>query len=773
MDFRPRDPGEGDLDGTWRVHPIDDELRRTGADDDLDDDAWLPVSIPGHWGQHPDLDRHDGPLLHRRRFQHRRPDGAERLWLRFDGVISSAEVWMDGTYIGDTTGYFARHRFEVTELMAARDEHLLAVEVACPPPGGDTNRTSLTGSLQSGPLAPPGNPGGIWRPVGIDSTGPVAIRHARLLCVAAGHDRAELLVRIVVDASVAGEVRIDTSVAGPDGSAAGGGAETHTLASGENRLEWTVDVDRPARWWPAALGDQPLYEVAVAIRTADGTTNGEVSDRREWRTGLRSIEVDDFIWRVNGERLFAKGIAYGPPARFLGGVGHQRFTDDVQAVLGAGLDLLRVSAHVAPDDLYREADRAGILIWQDLPLLGSFSPRIRPAVRALARSAVDTLGHHPSIALWCGHTEPSGRPLTGLNGPRRRGRRAAVAGDAPEAAPTRPATGRLPSLSAASPAGVGRWITRQILPGWNRSILDPVLGRELRSADRTRRVVARSGTLPGPEDPTSCDAHLWLGWQVGRLDDLPELLRRWPRLATFPGGIGAQSVAAGRAGDPGEPPDGPTWATAEAPAFDRYLPREAYSDAAGWADASRHYQSDLLRFHIETLRRLKYRPTGGFCLVALADPEEAGGFGILDVGRHPKPAHEIVTDACRPVAVIADVPPHVVVPGQEVNLEVHAVSDLREPLAGVRITARAGWEHPAPGVDWGDTTTWEGELGADDCARIGRFEFVVPPGHGPLLIDLELVSDRRLATNRYRTVVIPSSEATTPLPVQGSGPGTS
>ncbi len=741
------------------MHPLDDELRRTGADDDLDDGAWMPLEVPGHWGHHPMLADHDGPLLYRRRFTHRRPDDPERHWLRFDGVLSSAEIWMDGAYIGDTTGYFASHRLEVTKLTARSDDHLLAVEVACPSPGGDTNRTSLTGGLQSGPLAPPGNPGGIWRPVGLDSTGPVAIRHARLLCVAADEDRAELSIRLVLDAAEGGEIRLDTSVVGPDGSAAGGGADTHTLASGENRIEWTVPIDEPQLWWPAALGDQPLYDVAVAVRDVDG----ELSDRREWRTGLRRIEVDRFIWRINGERLFAKGIAYGPPDRFLGDVSADRFGDDVRAVLGAGLDLLRVSAHIAPPALYREADRAGLLVWQDLPLLGGFSSKIRPSVRSLARAAVDTLGHHPSIGLWCGHTEPSGRPLS-------RPERRSVPGTTGRRGPA----GRLPSLSAASPGGVGRWITRQVLPGWNRSILDPVIGRELRNADRSRRVVARSGTLPGPEDPTSCDAHLWLGWQVGRLDDLPEILRRWPRLATFPGGIGAQSAVERPSPDEVDllVADGPDWPTAEAAAFDRYLPRDAYPDGRSWAAATRRYQADLLRFHIETLRRLKYRPTGGFCLVALADPEADGGFGILDVGRHPKPAHEVVTDACRPVVVIADPPPQVVVPDEEVALEIHAVSDLREPLSGIRVTARARWDHqPADETTWTEETVWEGDLDADHCARIGTFRFAAPPGHGPLIIDLELVCERLLVTNRYRTVVIPSSEGTGAGESRRSGTG--
>lgn len=748
MDFRPRSPGEGDLSGPWRVHPLDDRLRRVGADDDLDDRSWPTLDVPGHWGQQSDFDAHQGPLLHRRHFTHRRPEPPERLWLRFDGILSSAEVWMDGSYIGDTTGYFARHQMEITDLARRREDHLLAVEVACPPPGGDTNRISLTGALQSGPLAPPGNPGGIWRPVSVVSTGPVAIRHARLLCLSANERRATILVRLVLDAATGTEVRIDTSVTGPDGSSAGGSVERHRLASGENRIEWTVTIDDPQLWWPAALGSQPLYEVAVAVRTdsdTDRTPGGTVSDRRQWLTGLREIEVDRFIWQVNGERLFVKGIAYGPPHRFLGSVPDHRFGDDVRAAASAGLDLLRVSAHIAPESLYREADQAGLLIWQDLPLLGSHSSRIRPAVRALARAAVDALGHHPSIGLWCGHTEPGGRPVTGSN------------------------------------AGRGRWIARQVLPGWNRSILAPLIGRELRSADRTRRVVARSGTLPGPEDPTSSDTHLWLGWHVGRLGDLPELLRRWPRLATFPGGIGAQSATLGpaisphTAGTRAEHQTGeaePTWSTADSAAFDRYVPVGAYPDGPSWAAATRAYQADLLRFHIETLRRLKYRPTGGFCLMSLADPEPAGGFGILDVERNPKPALDVVTDACRPVVVIADQPPRVIVPHQPVELEIHAVSDLRVPLTGVRVTARARWQHDTGGPSragdrewgWSQATIWDGDLEADGCARIGRFRFEAPPQHGPLIIDLELVCDQLIVTNRYRTVVIPASEGEVTAP---------
>ena len=51
---------------------------------------------------------------------------------------------------------------------------------------------------------------------------------------------------------------------------------TQSLAAGENRVEWTVNVANPQRWWPRALGDQPLYDVEVEVRTEAG----ELSDRR-------------------------------------------------------------------------------------------------------------------------------------------------------------------------------------------------------------------------------------------------------------------------------------------------------------------------------------------------------------------------------------------------------------------------------------------------------------------------------------------------------------
>lgn len=742
-----------ELSGLWRVAPLSPELHRSGADMDLDDSSWEQVAVPGHWAENPAFETFAGRLLYRRPFSYpmeplpTEEKGAptatpmKRQWLHFGGVMNSAEVWLDGEYIGDTENYSSRRRFDITRLLRDRPDHLLAVEVSCPYDGDGRDKTALTGTIQTGPLAPSRYPGGIWQPVTIQETGPVAIRHSRLICVAATTTQATIQIQLVLDSSRPDDVRIGTSVVAPTGDAVAGGMEHHTLASGENRLEWTITVDDPSLWWPASMGDQPLYEVAVAISTAspspasqggpakgtvDGTADGAatgpvhaISDRGQWRIGLRTVEMDDLVFSINGKRLFSKSIAYGPPGPMLAHVPETTLWEDVRSVRDAGLDMMRIYGHVGRLETYAAADELGVLIWQDLPLIGGYSSKVKEAARSLARSTVSLLAHHPSIVVWSGHCEPNGQFL-------------------PEPI-TKPAldTSIIHRLKT----------SRYFLPTWNLSVLDTVVGRELRNADPSRPVIARSGNLPTPADLHGSDAHLWLGWHSGRPEQLAEVLRYWPRLAAFVGGIGTQSALVQDWSS-----DAPEWNTAETGSFARYIPRDAYPDGHSWAAATRAYQADVLRIQIETLRRLKYRPAGGFCVTALADAEPSGGFGVLDFERRPKPAFNALIDACRPVVVIADAPPHIVTPGTGLVLAVHAVNDLHSRLDHAKISAVARLN------EWTHRVTWAGTLAADTCDKIGELAFVVPDQHGPLTIDLELESADLAVTNRYQTVVIPTAE---------------
>ena len=159
------------------------------------------------------------------------------------------------------------------------------------------------------------------------------------------------------------------------------------------------------------------------------------------------------------------------------------------------------------------------------------------------------------------------------------------------------------------------------------------------------------------------------------------------------------------------------------------------------------YQADLLKHHIETLRRLKYRPTGGFCLFALNDAMPMVSWSVLDHQRVPKLGYTAVAEACRPVIVVADRLPVTMAPGDSVSVRIHVVSDLHRALEDVRITAVV--DAAGETREW----NWEGDIGADECSYVGSIDVRAPYAAGDVTLDLTLQCGDVVATNRYTTIV--------------------
>jgi beta-mannosidase len=684
-----------DLTGTWRAAVADEELRRSFADRDAGDDGWEGVPVPAHWRHTAAFADSDGPLLYRRRFESAAPGAGERAWLVLDGLFYQGDVWLDGAYLGDTEGYFMRHTFEVTEALTASAEHLLAVEVTCHPQTDRTAKRNITGIFQHPEADDPGwNPGGIWRPVRIERTGPVRARSLRVLCLEASTERAVVAFRAELDSDAARTVRLCTDV--------GGQVEVteHPVAEGSNFVEWTATVTNPALWWPHALGDQPMADVTVEVQ-ADGVSSHSL----ERRIGLRTLAWKDWTLSVNGERLFLKGANQGPTRLALGDATPDELRRDVTLAREAGLDLLRLHGHITRPELYDAADELGMLLWQDLPLRHGYSRTVRKQAIRQAAAAVDLLGHHPSVAIWCGHDTP-------------------VALDIPE--------GKAPGSG-----GAVRWALRQELPTWNKTFLDRSVKRSIEKADGTRPVVAHSGVVPHPGG-LGTDSHLWFGWFHGDERDLPGFARALPRMVRFVSEFGAKSVPVGLP---------TTWPEVDDEVLARRVPPGDFPTEAAWTAATRAYQATVVKHHIETLRRLKYRPTGGFSASSFGDSHPAASWAVLDHHRNPKPAYLALVDACRPVIVVADRLPATVEPGQALALDVHVVSDLRHPLDRARVDAGLTW--PGGGYDW----HWEGDVPADGCVRVGTLQAIVPDEAGELVLDLAVHTAEQAATNRYTTVI--------------------
>jgi len=704
-----------ELCGTWRAAIADDDLRRTWHEDGFDDRSWESVSVPGHWRSAAAFSDADGPLLYRRSFDTMGPAEGRRAWLSFDGLFYQGDVWLDGGYLGDTEGYFAPHTFEVTDALRTRGEHHLAVEVTCAPQTDPTAKRNITGVFQHWDcLDPDWNPGGIWRPVRVTETGPVRISRLRALCREATSERAVLVLRATLDSDAARTVCLQSRLGDLDHAA------DRPLATGANEVEWTLTVDRPALWWPRALGDATLHDLLVRV-VLDANEGGGTSDERHLLTGLRQVRLRSWVASINGERLFLKGSNHGPTRMALTEATPAELAGDVALACEAGLDLLRIHAHITRPELYDAADAAGLLLWQDFPLQWGYARGIRKQAVRQAAAAVDLLGHHPSIALWCGHNEPM-----------------AIENDPSMWADPK----QLRKMAAKAFAA-------QELPTWNKTLLDRSVKRAFEKADGTRPVIAHSGVLPHPPQLDGTDSHLYFGWYHGHERDLPGFLRALPRMGRFVTEFGAQAVPV--TADFMEPERWPDldWErlghihALQKALFDKHVPPAAHATFDSWRQATQEYQAVVVRRQIEALRRIKYRPTGGFAQFSFADGHPAVTWSVLGHDRQPKLAYAALQAACAPVIVVADRLPEVVAVGDALALDVHVISDLRTPLDGVEVTATLTWP------DGVRTWRWGGDLPADSCQRVGTMQIVAPDGAGMLIVELTCTSVAGTAENRY------------------------
>lgn len=702
-----------DLRGRWRAIEADDDVRRHGIDLDSDDDHWETIEVPGHWRNHPKFAASDGPIMYRRAFAAPPPADRTRRWVTLDGIFYQADVWLDGAYLGDPEGYFFPHTFEITALSGLTDEHVLAVETTCAPNSGASNRRNITGVFQqSDDIAGDWNPGGLWRSALVYDTGPVRIDRLRVVCRDADPRRAHIRLASRLDSDEQRPVIVRTSLGGEVVD-----EQTHVMASGSNEIEWGIDIAEPELWWPRSLGEQHLHDVIVEVVVDD-----QLSDRRARRTGLRQVQWDHWTCSINGERIYLKGVNLLPSRPGLADVGDLAHRD-IESAVELGLDVVRVHGHIADRSLYAAADQLGILVLQDFPLQWGHARHVRGQAVEQARAAVDTLGHHPSIVQWNAHNDPAASDILDRSNWKQRARNLA---------------------------------THQ-LPTWNKSVLDRWVKRAFEKADPTRETVAHSGVQPHFPQLDGTDSHLWYGWKKGEASDLAGVARRMPRLVRFVSEFGAHSV-------PGTAPfieaqlaslawPDLDWDRLEShhgyqrTQFELWFPPDDSPSFDQWRRTTQLYQSRVLKTQIETLRRLKYRPSGGFCFSSLADPAPAISSSVLDHARQPKDAFAVVAAACAPVLVVADQPPDWVNPGDKLSLNVHVVNDLRHSLGDGAVEVTATWA--------GGAEQWllGGPIGADSVTKAGRVTLTVPDTLGELAFELVLSVGEQTSRNRYTTAV--------------------
>jgi beta-mannosidase len=334
-------------------------------------------------------------------------DECARAWLDFDGVDYEATVLIDGIVVGHHEGVFVPFRLEVSEQLASRGGHILAVVVHPVPPSesqsGRTARVRIHKSRMGygWDFCPRMVNQGIWRPV--------TLRRGRLPVVPA--------VRVSLNDAGDGVIELEPA------------AHMTLRAAGEvlattqgNRLE----VQRPRLWWPNGAGEAFLHDLQV--ETGGTSTVHRIGFRRVELVANEGAPADarGYTFVVNGRRLYAKGWNWVPIDPLYGVPRPAKCAHLLRLAVAAHVNLLRVwgGGLVETREFYNSCDELGLMVWQEFSMSSSgieSVPADDPAFVALmaneARCAVERLRSHASLVLWCGGNELAERDDSGVERP--------------------------------------------------------------------------------------------------------------------------------------------------------------------------------------------------------------------------------------------------------------------------------------------------------------------------------------------------------------------
>ncbi|MGW1747433.1 glycoside hydrolase family 2 protein [Streptomyces sp. NPDC002092] len=288
-------------------------------------------------------------------------DTSERTYLDLSGVISAADVYVDGHQVAtaqDVAGAYTHHELDVTALVRS-GTNTVAFRIR----PNDPDKGLTMGWIDWLQPPPDGNMG-VVRDVLVRRGGPIALRDAHVVTSLDVPSLASADLTVKAQARNDSGATATSTVSGSIGTTTF--EKTLTLAAHETKTVSFTPSDTPGLhltspkvWWPAGMGGQPLYDLRLTA-----SVSGTVSDTTQQTFGLRDVQAplnSDGArqYRINGRRLLIKGGGWSPDELLRW---DRTYVEDrLKYALDLGLNTIRLEGHLEPDEFFDLADRYGIL----------------------------------------------------------------------------------------------------------------------------------------------------------------------------------------------------------------------------------------------------------------------------------------------------------------------------------------------------------------------------------------------------------------------------
>lgn len=323
-----------------------------------------------------------------------------RLFLRFGGANATSDLYVNGRHVGQHSGGYTAFVMEITPFANYGGRNTLWVRVNNAP---DLNCMPLTGDFNIY--------GGLYRTVELITTPAthIALDHY-----------GSLGLYVTPSHVTASQADINTTVNLRGGSGATAQAtlimrdrEGNTLDSltrrvklddnGRTTVSATFNLPQPHLW--NGVADPYLYSMEARVSGSGGY------DTVRQHFGVRWYHVgDDNRFYLNGKPMRIQGVCriedWDGIGNALRPANHRRDIDLMQEM---GVNAVRCAYY--PNDPYflDLCDRAGILVWSEIPLVGAGQYRdkgfndsqpFRENARTQLREMIHQLRNHPSIVWW-------------------------------------------------------------------------------------------------------------------------------------------------------------------------------------------------------------------------------------------------------------------------------------------------------------------------------------------------------------------------------------
>lgn len=348
-----------DLNGVWKFY-LDDETKEIDVMKPLVTDAVM--AVPGSFndqGVLSEIRRHVGTVWYEKEFTIAKPLLSERIVLRFGSATHKAVVYVNGQKVVEHTGGFTPFEATINDaLVNGKNRVTVSVDnildYTTLPVGNYSETTDENGNVirKSSENFDFFNYAGLHRPVKVYTT-----PHNYIDDIIISHQvdgNAAKIFTVVRTAGQFDEVKVTLI-----------DKEGEVVASSKG-VESELTVEDVHLWEPMSA-----YHYIARV---EGFIAGELIDVYEEPFGIRTVEVGDNQFLINGKPFYFKGFGKHEDT-YLNGRGLNETANvlDLNLTKWIGANSFRTSHYPYSEEMMRLADKEGIVVIDETTAVGLFS----------------------------------------------------------------------------------------------------------------------------------------------------------------------------------------------------------------------------------------------------------------------------------------------------------------------------------------------------------------------------------------------------------------